>query len=285
MALKTCITNYSFARSLRAGEMTVEGFCDFCGQAGFEGVELISYFWKDKEAELKALPKWLKRNRLKLAGYGTRSNFLSRKPEEIEQSLQNIREAVADAKRIGAKVCRVFGGSSIQGWTTEDALAQVVASFRQLTPEAENAGVTLVVENHGGFPATADEVLAVIEGVDSRNFASLFDTGNFIGAAEDAAKAAKKLAPYVKHVHVKDVKKFPAGSSQGWKAPRADYHLEGCVVGEGVVPNKEAIAALKAGGYDGYLSIEAEGPEHEDEQQRVLAGLTNLRRWIRELGD
>ncbi len=36
MALKTCITNYSFNRSLRGGTMDVEGFCDFCGKAGFD---------------------------------------------------------------------------------------------------------------------------------------------------------------------------------------------------------------------------------------------------------
>lgn len=285
MALKTCITNYSFARSLRGGQMTVEGFCDFCGRAGFEGVELLSYFWKEKEAEMKALPAWIKRNRLKLAGYGTRSNFLSHRPDEVEQSFENVRVAVEDAKRIGAKICRVFGGSSMQGWTPEAALEQVVAAFRTLTPQAEKAGVTLIVENHGGFPATADEVVAVIEGVGSANFASLFDTGNFLGAAEDSVKAARTLAPYVKHVHVKDMRKLPPGSSQGYKAPRADYHLEGCVLGEGVVPNKEAIAVLKAAGYNGYLSIEAEGPESMDEAQGVIAGLVNLRRWIRELGD
>ena len=82
MALKTCITNYSFAASLRAGRMSIEGFCDFCGKAGFEGADFISYFWKDKDAEMKALSGWLARNRVALAGYGTRSNFLSRKPEE-----------------------------------------------------------------------------------------------------------------------------------------------------------------------------------------------------------
>jgi len=283
MALKTCITNYSFVRSLRGGTMNVEGFCDFCGKAGFEGVELISYFWKDKDSEMKRLPEWLKRNRLKLAGYGTRSNFLSRESGEIEQSFENIRTAIVDARRIGAKTCRVFGGSSIEGWTLESALDQVVGAFRKLAPLAEEQGVVLTVENHGGFPATAEEVIAVIKGVDSRCFACLLDTGNFLVADEDPLKAAHKLAPYVRHVHVKDMLKFRAGSGLGQKASRADFNIAACALGAGIIPNREIFKALISAGYDGYVSMEAEGPDDEDEAKRVLDGLVCLRRWLKEI--
>jgi len=156
MTLKTCITNYSFARSLRGGQMDVEGFCDFCGKAGFEGVDLISYFWKDKDAEMDALPAWLERNDLALVGYGTRSNFLSHEPEQIEESFENIRTAIVDANRIGSKMCRVFGGSGLDGWTTGSAVLQMVECFGKLMPLAEENDVILTVENHGGFPATAE---------------------------------------------------------------------------------------------------------------------------------
>jgi sugar phosphate isomerase/epimerase len=284
MALKTCITNYSFARSLRGGKMTIEGFLDFCGRAGFDGVDLISYFWKDKEAEMKALPKWLKRNKLKLVGYGTRSNFLSHDKQEIEQSFENIRTAIVDAHRIGSKMCRVFGGSNLQGWTMEGALRQIVESFKKLMPLAQENDVVLTVENHGGFPATADEVIACIQGIGSPYFASLFDTGNFLGGGEDPLAAAKKLAPYVKHVHVKDMRTFPAGSDRGHKAGRADCNLETCTIGKGIVPNKEIFEVLKDSGYDGYLSMEAEGPEDEDEAERVLAGLAWMKKCLREIG-
>ncbi len=281
MALKTCVTNYSFAKSLRGGQMNVEQFCDFCGKAGFEGVELISYFWKDKDAEMKALPAWLKRNKLTLAGYGTRSNFLTRKPEEIEQSNESIRVAIEDSKRIGATTCRVFGGSRFEGWTQDEALAQMIASFKKLTPAAEKAGVCLTIENHGGYPATADEVIAVIEGVNSPCFASLLDTGNFLTVkGEDPLAAAKKLAPYVRHVHVKDMLRLPAGFGKGHKPARADYEIQPCLIGKGAVPNKDIFAALKAAGYDGYLSIEAEGPDTDDEIERVMFGLANIRKWL-----
>ena len=284
MSLKTCITNYSFARSLRAGTMNVEQFCDFCGREGFDGVELISYFWKDKEAELKALPGWLRRNKITLAGYGTRSNFLSKDPGEVEQSFANIRSAIEDSRRIGAKTCRVFGGSKLEGWTVDAAHKQVVESFQKLMPQAEKEGVCLVIENHGGFPATADEVVAVIKGVNSPCFASLLDTGNFLSAGDDPLAAAKTLMPYVRHVHVKDLLKFPAGSPRGHKCARADYNLDSCVVGDGVVPNREIFAALKAAGWNGFLSIEAEGPENMEDAPRVLAGLANIRKWLKEIG-
>lgn len=281
MALRTCITNYSFNRSLRSGKMDVEAFLDFCGKAGFEGVDLMSYYWKDKDAEMSKVPEWTRRNGLKLVGYGTRSDFLSHDEAVIEESFENIRTAIKDAHRLGSRMCRVFGGTSLDGWTTGSALLQVAECMGQLVGLAEENDVVLTVENHGGFPATAEEVIACIEKVGSPFFASLLDTANFLAAGVNPLEEAKKLIPHVRHVHVKDMLKFPPGSEQGHKARRADYHVQSCVVGEGVVPNAEIFKALADAGYDGYVSLEAEGSPTEDDDARwVLAGLTNIRACI-----
>jgi sugar phosphate isomerase/epimerase len=285
MAFKVGITNYSFNRSLRSGSMNVEGFLDFCGKAGFDGVDLISYFWKDKENEMKDLPKWLKRNRLELVGYGTRSNFLSADPAEVKLSFENIRVGLVDAKRIGCKTIRVFGGGKLEGWTSGAALAKIVECFKELVVDAEKAGVVITVENHGGFPATSDEVIACIEEIGSPWFASLLDIGNFLGANEDPVEAAAKLAKHVKHVHVKDMMKFPAGSGQGHPAARANYNIAACTIGKGQIPLREVFEALRAGGYSGYLSMEAEGPETDDEGERVLSGLAHIRKVLKEMGE
>jgi sugar phosphate isomerase/epimerase len=79
------------------------------------------------------------------------------------------------------------------------------------------------------------------------------------------------------------MRKFPVGSPKGRKAARADYHLEACTIGAGIVQNKEILKTLEASGYDGYVSIEAEGPDSEDEAARVIEGLANLKRWLKEI--
>jgi sugar phosphate isomerase/epimerase len=280
MALKTGITNYSFHRSLRSGTMGIEGFLDFCGKAGFDGVDLMVYFWKDKDAEMANLPKWLERNRLRLVGYGVGNDFLARDEGELTKAKDLVRSGIEDAHRIGARMMRVFGGWSLEGWTPDGALRRLTECFREMVKVAEDKDVVLTVENHGNFPGTAEEVIELIQAVDSPCFASLLDTGNFPGVGADPLDAARKLAPYVRHVHVKDVLKFPAGSDRGHKALRGDYSVEPCTVGKGVVPNKEIFRVLADAGYDGYLSLEAEGPEGEDEGKRVLAGLAHIRKCI-----
>lgn len=284
MALKTCITNYSFHGSLRSGSMDIEGFLDFCGKAGLDGVDLMVYFWKDKDAEMAKLPEWLERNNLQLVGYGVGNDFLSHDEAELEKSKQVVRSGIEDAHRIGAKMMRVFGGWGLAGWTTGSALQRVVQCFRELSKMAADNDVVLTIENHGSFPGTAEEVIECIEEVDSPNFASLLDTANFLGTGDDPLQAAGKLVHYVRHVHVKDAKKFPAGSDHGQKALRADCNIQHCTVGEGVVPNGEIFKVLAAGGYDGYLSLEAEGPKEEDEGERVLAGLAHIRGCLAEIG-
>jgi sugar phosphate isomerase/epimerase len=277
MALKVGITDYSFDRSLRSGRMNVEGFIDFCGKAGFDGVDLMVYYWKDKDAEMAGVPGWLRRNKLRLVGYGVGNDLLTRDETELAKAMDMVRSGIDDAHRLGARMMRVFGGYSLEGWTTGAALHRVVECFRELVTLAERKNVVLTIENHGGFPGTAEEVIACIEGVGSPFFASLLDTANFLGAGQDPLEAARELAPYVRHVHVKDMLKFPAGSDRGHKAARGDYNLESCTVGKGIVPNRDIFRVLREAGYRGYVSLEAEGPADEDEARSVLAGLAYIR--------
>lgn len=283
MALRTCITNYSFNRSFQADKLDTEGYLEWCGKAGFEGVDIMSYYWKDKEAELAKVPEWVERNGLKLIGFGTRSNFLTDDESVIAESQENIRAAIIDANRLGLKMCRVFGGSSFEGYTAQSATEQLVKCLGDLVKLAEDNDVILTVENHGGFPATADEVIGCIKAFDSPSFASLLDTGNFLGAGADPLEETKKLVPYVKHVHVKDMKKYPLGSEEGRKPQRADYQMASCLVGDGVVQNAEIFKVLVDGGYDGYVSLEAEGPHDMEDEERALKGLENMKKWIAEL--
>ena len=284
MTLKTCITNYSFHRSLRSGKMDVEGFLDFCGKAGFDGVDLMVYFWKDKDAEMEKLPEWLARNNLSLVGYGVGNNLLTHDRDELEAQKEVVRSGIEDAHRIGCRMMRVFGGHIIEGWSVDAALERLAECFREMVKVAEDNDVLLTIENHGNIPGTADEVVDLIKRVDSPYFLSLLDTGNFLGAGDDPLEAAKKLAPYVRHVHVKDMRKFPAGSNIGHQPKRAHYNIEACTVGHGVVPNGEIFKVLVDAGYDGYISLEAEGPETEDEGERVLAGLAHIRKCIEAIG-
>jgi sugar phosphate isomerase/epimerase len=59
---------------------------------------------------------------------------------------------------------------------------------------AEDNGITLCIENHGGITSTADGVLAIVKGVDSKALAVNIDSSNF-RVTEPYAEVAK-IAPY-----------------------------------------------------------------------------------------
>jgi sugar phosphate isomerase/epimerase len=72
-----------------------------------------------------------------------------------------------------------------------------------------------------------------------------------------------------------------ADPGQGWFRSRGGTPLRGAIVGHGNVDVPACLKALKAGGYDGYISIEFEGME--DNIQALTIGLDNLRRYTADL--
>ena len=61
---------------------------------------------------------------------------------------------------------------------------------------------------------------------------------------------------------------------------RGGNYLRGTIVGHGDVPVKSCINALKRVGYDGYISLEFEGPEYAIDA--IKAGKENLERYLKD---
>ena len=61
--------------------------------------------------------------------------------------------------------------------------------------------MTLALENHGGITATPDQLLKLVQAIDSPNFGVNLDTGNFHG--DDPYADLARLAPYAVNVQVK----------------------------------------------------------------------------------
>jgi sugar phosphate isomerase/epimerase len=108
------------------------------------------------------------------------------------------------------------------------------------------------------------------------------DIGNFLSCGEDAGPAVEATANLAAHVHVKDMRKFDAGDVRGRKAERANYNLESCAVGEGVVPLVRCFQAFKKAGYQGYLSLEYEGV-NENEHEGVAQSLVAMRNALKQV--
>jgi sugar phosphate isomerase/epimerase len=133
--------------------------------------------------------------------------------------------------RLGAGTLRtIVGGAKLGGdrrplagrW--QSFLLEVQAGLREASVIAEQAGVTLAVENHQDL--ASEELLWLYESISSPRFGITLDTGNTLATAEEPLDFTRRVAPYVKHIHLKDYWVYL--SEEG-------YRLVRCPLGQGVV--------------------------------------------------
>jgi sugar phosphate isomerase/epimerase len=142
-----------------------------------------------------------------------------------------LAEALNLGARLGASTLRtVAGGAKIGGdrrplagrWQSflEDALR----GLQEATKIAERTGLNLAVENHQDL--ASEELLWLCESIGSQRFGITLDTGNPLATAEEPLDFARRVAPYVKNVHLKDYWIYL--SEEG-------YRLVRCPLGQGVI--------------------------------------------------
>jgi len=127
-----------------------------------------------------------------------------------------------------------------------------------MLPLAEDLDVTLGVEPmHVGcadnwtFLTCLDETIALLDAIGSPNIKLVFDTYHL---AQDAAilKRIPQIVDRIALVQLADAKQPPSGEQNR------------CFMGEGNLPLKRLVAALRDAGYQGYWDVELIGEEVED---------------------
>lgn len=124
-------------------------------------------------------------------------------------------------------------------------------------------GVRLGLENHP--EKSAAEMLERIGDGGDGTLGTAVDTGWYATHGYDAVQALRELAPFVLHVHLKDIL-APGGH-------------ETCRYGQGCVDIPGCVAALQTSGYRGFYSIEHE-PELFDPSADCQAMLPMLQNWL-----
>jgi len=132
-------------------------------------------------------------------------------------------------------------------------LNEAVGSLKQVERLSKAIGVRAVIEIHSGtIIPSACAAHRLIKEFDPRCVGLILDPGNMIiEGRENWQMGLEILGEYVAHVHVKNLGWFrreaPNEAKWEWKYTPLD---------KGMVNWKEVTTALRAIGYDGYLSIE-----------------------------
>lgn len=166
-------------------------------------------------------------------------------PDAIQDYL--IRSAKAGAKVVRALISNVLCGCRHElpgGWETR--LDAVVARLKEVLPMAHDLGVCIALENHQD--ATTDDLLCLAERVDHHPaFGITLDAGNPLSVGEEPVEAARRLAPILRHIHLKDytIHFAPEG-----------YRLVRCAAGEGVIDFPAMLEIVRNNGHDVLPGIE-----------------------------
>lgn len=145
--------------------------------------------------------------------------------------------------------------------------------FRKAVPIAEEYGIRMAIENHIDF--SGQEMLSLLESVNSPFLGINFDTGNFVRLLDDPVQAMDALAPYTYATHIKDLKIQRGVPANEW------YFFSSAPVGDGVVDNARLIEKLQRAGFEGILAVETDflHPDYgNDEHAAVTASVAELRR-------
>lgn len=237
-------------------------------RAGLQSVELVSEHltWSDAQVEhYKSIAQSYDITIDALLGQHewTKRPVTMVNPADRDGFLNDIREAITWTKRLNVPQIIVMSGNEQAGMTREAQFSSLVESGRQAAVIAEEANVTLILENlnskvnHKGYYLTsARQALEAVRQVDNPHFRLLFDLYHEDVQNGDPMPLIADAAPYVNVFHVADV--------PGRHDP-----------GTGKMKWDDIYRAIGRTGYSGYIALEY-SPEG-DEVESLMRAITQLR--------
>jgi len=229
---------YTFNTYFREKGLTLDRYIDICSEMGLDGVELTQYYFPETGAAyLNQLKRQLFRRGLELAGTAIGGAFCLPTPAERERHVEFVKEWLDISARLGSPCLRVFAGETPKGHDEREAFEWTVSGIRECAVHAEQVGVMIGVENHGGLTGTADGLIRILEGVGSDWVGALLDFGNY---HTDPYREFEQTAPYTIMTHAKPTADF--AGTRDW----VDY--------------RKVSEIMTKAGYRGFLSIEYEEP-------------------------
>jgi fatty-acyl-CoA synthase len=258
--------------NLGAPGWSIETLVREATRMGYDGVELRLLEGEviDPVRDHTALRAAVDRCRgagLDVCALDTSCRFNIDDPAERDRQVQALLAWIEVAHELG-----VFGGAPPDAAAVDDEVANgwVAQALAAAAPQAEQAGVTVALETHDAF-SSARRVSVVLDAVNSSRIGAVWDSHHPYEMGESAEQVIAFLGARLAHVHVKDARRAAPGSSDWELVP----------IGEGEIPIRAQLDALRASGYDGYVSVEWEKKWHPELAEPEVA-LPQHIAWLRE---
>jgi D-psicose/D-tagatose/L-ribulose 3-epimerase len=218
-------------------------------RAGYDGVEVPVF--EGDEAHFRRLGQAIRDEGLAATGVTVlpdqAHNAVSADPQARQGALDRIRWAVDGLKACGGELLagpfhQPLGEFTGDGPTAEEK-DRLVEVHTAAADHAAAAGIKLSIEPLNRFECyvmnTVEQAAEIVRRVNRPNYGLLYDTFHANIEEKDPIGVIGPNLRHINHVHVSE-------NDRG-------------TPGKGHVPFLETFRALKAGGYDGWLTIEAFG--------------------------
>lgn len=241
--LKTSLNAYSFNKSLTDGSMSVDELIGFCAATGFGGVDITAYYFKGypevpPDDYLFDIKRKAFKAGLEITGTGVRNDFTIADKAKRELEVQLVKNWIGAASKLGASVVRIFSGTQKnEGIPREQVTEWMLKDIQTCVDHGKQHGVIIGMQNHNDFIQTADQIISIVETINSPWFGIILDIGSY-RINEPFAEIERSIRHAV-NWQVKE-KMFINGAE-------ADTDLN------------KLINMIKASGYRGYLPIETLG--------------------------
>lgn len=175
---------------------------DFAHKNGLDGIEL----WAP---HAKNLPDHLGFNTAWLSSLGIDISMLSgylptTGPREAGR--REVRTLCSLARQWQTTKLRTFAGTSASACTNSAERDGLVYRLREYCREAEQSGLELLIETHPNtYADCTTSTLELLERVDHPALKVNLDVLHLWEAKEDPSVAWRRLAPYVRHMHFKNI--------------------------------------------------------------------------------
>lgn len=179
------------------------------------------------------------------------------------ESVEDAADALRTAAKLQCSTLVVYSGARA-GHTYNHARRLIQSALTELIPTAVQLGITLAVEPmHPGcaadwtFLTSIDDTLSLLEAVGNPRVKMVLDTYH-LGQDPELSQRISAIVPHLAMVQLGDARQPPQGEQNR------------CRLGEGNIPLREIVAALKSAGYDGYYDVELLGEEIETSDYEPL---------------
>jgi sugar phosphate isomerase/epimerase len=258
--LKTSLNAFSFNAQLLDGSMTIEDMLAFCAANGFDGVDITGYYFKGypqvpPDEYLFNIKRKAFSLGIEISGTGVRNDFTIADKSKRELEVILVKNWIEVAAKIGAPVIRIFAGSQKnEGITSEQVTEWMLKDIQTCVEYGKQHGVIIGLQNHNDFIQTADQVIKIIETINSEWLGLILDTGSYrvLDPYEEIAKSVK----YTVNWQIKE-----------------NIFIDGA---EKETDMDKLMEIIRASGYKGYLPIETLGTG--DPKTKITTLLAKLKK-------